>query len=191
MNEEFDAEIDRTLKVLKEGGVILYPTDTIWGIGCDATKNRAVEKVYKIKKRKENKSLIILVSGFEMLDKYVDKVPAIAVDLIDSIDNPVTVIYDNARNLPKNVGAPDGTIAIRIVKDEFCSRLISNFGRPVVSTSANLSGESAPLVFSKIPDSIKNQVNYTVQLYHSLFMQSKASTIIRLFGSGDYKIIRE
>jgi L-threonylcarbamoyladenylate synthase len=191
MNEEFDAEIARTLKVLKEGGVILYPTDTIWGIGCDATNSRAVEKVYKIKKRKENKSLIILVNDFKMLGNYVDKVPEIAVDLFASIDKPVTVIYDHASNLPKNVGAPDGTIAIRIVKDEFCSRLIGDFGRPVISTSANISGEAAPLVFSKIGDSIKAQVDYTVQLYHDLFMQAKASTIIRLYGSGDYRIIRE
>jgi L-threonylcarbamoyladenylate synthase len=191
MNEDFDAEIDRTIKVLKDGGVILYPTDTIWGIGCDATNHRAVEKVYRIKKRKENKSLIILVNGFEMLGQYVDKVPDIAGDLFNSIDKPVTVIYDSARNLPKNVGSSDGTIAIRIVKDEFCSRLIGEFGRPVISTSANISGEAAPLVFSKIKETIKTQVNYTVQLYHDLFMQAKASTIIRLSGNGEYKIIRE
>ncbi|MBK6965425.1 MAG: threonylcarbamoyl-AMP synthase [Bacteroidales bacterium] len=191
MNEDFDAEIARTIKVLKDGGVILYPTDTIWGIGCDATNHKAVDKVYKIKKRRENKSLIILVNGFEMLGQFVDKVPDIAGDLFDSINKPVTVIYDSARNLPKNVGATDGTIAIRIVKDEFCSRLIGEFGHPVISTSANISGEAAPLVFSKISESIKKQVDYTVQLYHNLFMQAKASTIIRLSGNGEYKIIRE
>ncbi len=191
MNEDFDAEIARTIKVLKDGGVILYPTDTIWGIGCDATNQRAVEKVYRIKRRKENKSLIILVNGFEMLGQYVDKVPDIAGDLFDSIDKPVTVIYDTARSLPKNVVAPDGTIAIRIVKDKFCSRLITEFGRPVISSSANISGEITPLVFSKISEAIKSQADYTVQLYHDLFMQAKASTIIRLSGSGAYKIIRE
>ncbi|MHC1778539.1 MAG: L-threonylcarbamoyladenylate synthase [Lentimicrobium sp.] len=191
MNEDFDAEIARTLRVLKDGGVILYPTDTIWGIGCDATNHKAVDKVYRIKKRKENKSLIILVNGFEMLEQYVDKVPDIAGDLFNSINKPVTVIYDSARNLPKNVGGSDGTIAIRIVKDKFCSRLISEFGRPVISTSANMSGEEAPLVFSKISDIVKKQVDYTVQLYHDLFIQAKASTIIRLSGNGAYKIIRE
>jgi L-threonylcarbamoyladenylate synthase len=191
MNEDIDAEIARTIKVLKDGGVILYPTDTIWGVGCDATNHKAVDKVYRIKNRRENKSLIILVNGFEMLGQYVDKVPDIASDLFDNINKPVTVIYDSARNLPKNVGGADGTIAIRIVKDEFCSRLISEFGHPVISTSANISGEAAPLVFSKISDTIKKQVDYTVQLYHDLFMQAKPSTIIRLSGNGDYKIIRE
>lgn len=191
MNDAFKSEIARTLKVLKEGGVILYPTDTIWGIGCDALNSKAVDKVYKIKNRKETKSLIILVNSFEMLQKYVDKVPEITMDLIDSIDKPVTVIYDNARNLPKNVGASDGTVAIRIVRDDFCSQLISEFGRPIVSTSANVSGDESPMVFSKISESVKSQVDYCVKLYHELFNQAKASTIIRLFETGAYTIIRE
>ncbi|NTW24637.1 MAG: threonylcarbamoyl-AMP synthase [Lentimicrobium sp.] len=191
MNEEIESEIATTLKVLKEGGVILYPTDTIWGIGCDALNSKAVEKVYKIKQRTESKSLIILVNSFEMLQKYIDKIPDIAGDLISNIDNPVTVIYDNARNLPKNVTASDGTIAIRVVKDEFCNRLIGDFGNPIVSTSANLSGEPTAMVFSKISDSIKTQVDYAVQLYHDLFNQAKPSTIIRLFANGDFKIIRD
>jgi L-threonylcarbamoyladenylate synthase len=191
MNEEIESEIATTLKVLKEGGVILYPTDTIWGIGCDALNSKAVEKVYKIKQRTESKSLIILVNSFEMLQKYIDKIPDIAGDLISNIDNPVTVIYDNARNLPKNVTASDGTIAIRVVKDEFCNRLIGDFGNPIVSTSANLSGEPTAMVFSKISDSIKTQVDYAVQLYHDLFNQAKPSTIIRLFANGDFKVIRD
>jgi L-threonylcarbamoyladenylate synthase len=191
MNDAFKSEIARTVKVLKEGGVILYPTDTIWGIGCDALNSKAVDKVYKIKNRKETKSLIILVNSFEMLQKYVDKVPDITMDLIESIDKPVTVIYDNARNLSKNVGASDGTVAIRIVKDDFCNQLISEFGRPIVSTSANVSGEESPMVFSKISDAVKKQVDYCVQLYHDLFNQAKASTIIRLFETGAYTIIRE
>jgi L-threonylcarbamoyladenylate synthase len=191
MNEEIHSEIDRTVKVLKEGGVILYPTDTIWGIGCDALNSRAVEKIYKIKNRKDNKSLIILVDGFEMLQQYVDKIPEITIDLINSIENPVTVIYDSAKNLPGNVSASDGTIAIRIVKDDFCRQLIHELGRPLISTSANFSGEPTPMVFSKISENIKSRADYTVQLYHNLFMQAKASTIIRLSGSGEYKIIRE
>lgn len=191
MNAEILSEINRTLKVLKEGGVILYPTDTIWGIGCDALNSRAVEQIYRIKNRKDNKSLIILVDSFEMLERYVEKVPEITGDLIDSIENPVTVIYDNARNLPKNVTAADGTVAIRIVRDEFCRHLIHTYGRPVISTSANISGEPTPMVFSKISENIKSKVNYTVQLYHDLFVQAKASTIIRLTGSGEYKIIRQ
>ncbi len=191
MNEKVESEIARTLKVLKDGGVILYPTDTIWGIGCDALNSKAVDKVYKVKQRTESKSLIILVNNFEMLQQYVEKIPDIASDLISNIDNPVTVIYDNARNLPKNVMAADGTIAIRIVKDDFCNRLIGEFGSPIVSTSANLSGEPTATVFSKISDSIKSQVDYSVQLYHDLFNQAKPSTIIRLFANGDFKIIRD
>lgn len=191
MNEQLESEISRTLRVLKDGGVILYPTDTIWGIGCDALNARAVDKVYKIKNRKESKSLIILVDGFDMLSTYVGKVPDITADLIGSIENPVTVIYDNARNLPKNVGAADGTIAIRIVRDEFCSRLIHQFGHPIVSTSANVSGEESPMVFSRISEKVKNSVDYCVELYHDLFNQAKASTIIRLYEHGGYKIIRE
>lgn len=191
MNEKIESEIYRTLKVIKDGGVILYPTDTIWGIGCDALNSKAVDKVYKIKQRTESKSLIILVKSYDMLQHYVEKIPDIASDLISNIDNPVTVIYDNARNLPKNVMAADGTIAIRIVKDDFCNRLIGEFGSPIISTSANLSGEPTATVFSKISDSIKSQVDYSVQLYHDLFNQAKPSTIIRLFASGDFKIIRD
>lgn len=191
MNTEIQSEIDRTIKVLREGGVILYPTDTIWGIGCDALNSKAVEQIYRIKNRKDDKSLIILVDGFEMLQQYVDKIPDITGDLINSIDNPVTVIYDNARNLPKNVSAADGTVAIRIVRDDFCRHLIHELGRPVVSTSANISGEATPMVFNKISDSIKSQVNYCVQLYHDLFNQARASTIIRLSGNGEYRIIRD
>lgn len=116
MNEEFENEVSRTLKTLKDGGIILYPTDTVWGLGCDALNQRAVDKIYKLKQRESSKSLIILVDSFDMLKTYVDKVPEIALDLINSIDKPVTVIYDNAHNLPKNLLAADKTIAIRIVK---------------------------------------------------------------------------
>jgi L-threonylcarbamoyladenylate synthase len=191
MNEETTTEILRTLRVLKDGGVILYPTDTIWGIGCDALNPRAVDQVYKIKNRMETKSLIILVDSFEMLKQYVDKVPDIALDLINSIDNPVTVIYDSAVNLPKNVSASDGTIAIRIVRDEFCRQLIHELDRPLVSTSANVSGEESPMIFNKISESIKLQVDYVVRLYHDRFNQARASTIIRLSSNGEYRIIRE
>jgi len=191
MNVEFEDEVRNAIKVLKDGGVILYPTDTVWGLGCDALNQRAVDKVYKIKQRNESKSLIILVDSYEMLSKYVDKVPAITHDLISSIESPVTVIYDNARNLPKNVMAADKTVAVRIVNNEFCKRLISGLNRPIVSSSANISGEPTPLVFSKISDSIKNKVDFCVQLFHSEFNQARASAIIRLYESGEYKIIRD
>jgi len=191
MSEEINTEIERTLAVLKVGGTILYPTDTIWGIGCDALNAKAIDKVYKIKNRNESKSLIILVNDYTMLNHYVGHVPEIASDLIERIDNPVTVIYDNSRNLPKNLGASDGTIGIRIVRDAFCQQLISAFGKPIVSTSANISGEESPMVYSKISDEVKKKVDYTVSLNHNQINQTKASTIIRLFENGDYKIIRE
>jgi len=191
MNDKEKEEIQKTVKVLKNGGVILYPTDTVWGLGCDALNARAVDKIYKIKKRQESKSLIILLDSFEALNEYVLKVPEIAEDLISSIEKPVTVIYDNARNLPRNISAPDGTIAIRVVRDEFCKNLIAALGRPLVSSSPNISGEPTPLVFSQISPDIMNKVDYCVQLYHDQFNQAKASTIIRLFTNGDYKVIRD
>lgn len=191
MNEEIKTEVENTVRVLEEGGVIVYPTDTVWGLGCDALNSRAIDRVYKIKKRAEQKSLIMLVDSFQSLNKYVARVPEIAIDLISSIDNPVTVIYDNARNLPRNVSAPDGTIAIRVVRDEFCLALIKGLGKPIISTSANISGEPTPLVFKQISSQILNNADYVVKLFHEKFDQGKASTIIRLFENGTYDVIRE
>ncbi len=191
MNDDIKTEVLNTVRVLEEGGVIVYPTDTVWGLGCDALNSRAVDRVYKIKKRNEQKSLIVLLDSFESLSKYVARVPEIAVDLIRSIDNPVTVIYDNARNLPRNVTAPDGTIAIRVVREGFCSQLIKELGKPIISSSANISGEPTPLVFKQISPDIINQSDYVVKLFHDQFNQGKASTIIRLFENGTYKIIRQ
>jgi L-threonylcarbamoyladenylate synthase len=133
----------------------------------------------------------VLLDSFESLSKYVARVPEIAVDLISSIDNPVTVIYDNARNLPRNVTAPDGTIAIRVVREGFCAQLIKELGKPIISSSANISGEPTPLVFNKISPEIINQSDYVVKLFHDQFNQGKASTIIRLFENGTYKVIRQ
>ncbi|HOI88715.1 MAG TPA: L-threonylcarbamoyladenylate synthase [Lentimicrobium sp.] len=191
MDEIIAEEIRKTVNVLRNGGVILYPTDTVWGLGCDALNAKAVDKVYKIKKRHESKSLIILLSSFESLEQYVQKVPEITEDLISSIERPVTVIYDNARNLPKNVTASDGTIAIRIVRDAFCKNLIEALGHPLISSSANISGEPTPLVFSRISQDIIDSVDYCVQLYHDQFVQAKASSIIRLYTNGEYKVIRD
>jgi len=147
MNSEIQNEVLNTAQILEEGGVIIYPTDTVWGLGCDALNPRAVDRIYKIKKRSESKSLIVLLDSYSELEKYVKKIPDITIDLISSIDKPVTVIYDNARNLPRNVHAPDGTIAIRVVRDEFCQSLIKELGKPIISSSANISGEPTPLVF--------------------------------------------
>jgi L-threonylcarbamoyladenylate synthase len=187
---DFEDDIIKSLKALETGGTILYPTDTIWGIGCDATNSKAVEKVYKIKNRSEAKSLIVLIDHIDKLSTYIEKVPDITSDLLASITNPVTIIYSNARRLANNVVAPDGTIAIRIVKDEFCSELIRRFGKPIVSTSANISGFDPPVVFSQIAEEIKNAVDYTVSYKQDYFNRSKPSTIIRLRDDGLYTIIR-
>jgi L-threonylcarbamoyladenylate synthase len=185
-----NAEIENSLKVLEAGGTLLYPTDTVWGLGCDATNRKAVEKIYKIKIRTEAKSLIVLIDDFEKLSTYIEKVPEITADLLASITNPVTIIYSNAKKLASNVIASDGTIGIRIVKDDFCKELIRQFGKPIVSTSANISGYDAPAVFSQIGDEIKNSVDYIVKYKQDYFNRSKPSTIIRLRDDGMYTIIR-
>jgi L-threonylcarbamoyladenylate synthase len=185
------ADIEKCYKVLLKGGLILYPTDTIWGIGCDATNAKTVDKVYEIKMRAETKSMIILLDDIIKLDLYVEKVPTIAYDLIDKYDVPLTIIYPKAKNLAKNVIAKDGSIAIRIVKDEFCKRLINLFSKPIISTSANISREETPLTFSKIPDSIKNNVDYIVKYGQNKPGLFKASTIIKISERGDFKTVRK
>ena len=183
-------EIIKTVEVLKSGGTILYPTDTIWGIGCDATNSRAVQKVYKIKQRQFAKSMIILLDQEEKLSRYVKKVPETVWDLLQNIDTPLTIIYPNAKNLAKNVIARDNTIAIRIVKNEFCRKLISLFNKPIVSTSANISDEAIPLTFNDISPEIKNNVDYIVNLYKNNIQQVKPSTIIKIGEDGEFNVIR-
>ena len=187
---DFDKDIEKALKVLQEGGTLLYPTDTVWGIGCDATNSKAVGKIYRIKSRTEAKSLIILLDHIDKLSTYIERVPEITGDLLASISNPVTIIYSNARKLASNVIAADGTIAIRIVKDDFCTELIRRFGRPIVSTSANISGFETPAVFSQIDVEIKKSVDYIVAYKQDYYTRSKPSTIIRLRDDGLYTIIR-
>lgn len=184
-------ELQLALKHILKGGTILYPTDTIWGIGCDATNAKAINKIYSIKNRVESKSMIVLLADFDQLKHYVEDIPAIAADLIQSIDKPLTIIYNGAKNLAPNLIAKDGTIAIRIVKHDFCRALIQRLGKPLVSTSANISGAISPLFFSYIEDSIKAKVNYVVNLDQKLNTENKASTIIKLEKSGTYTIIRE
>lgn len=191
MNEELiNTDLDQSVEVLKRGGVILYPTDTIWGLGCDATNGKAIEKIYTIKKRNEGKSLIILVDGEEMLTHYVQSVPSIVHDLIEQYDRPLTIIYPEARNLPKNLIAPDGSIAIRIVRHVFCSRMIAQFGKPITSTSANVSGLSSPASFHTISDEVKQIVDYTVVFGRDDLKAAFPSTIIRIDPNGEFEIIR-
>jgi L-threonylcarbamoyladenylate synthase len=188
--ENMTREILKANEVLKKGGIILYPTDTVWGLGCDATKVKSVERIFNIKKRPESKGFIILLDQFEKLYDYVEVVPEITPDLIRSYDQPLTVIYPKAKNVARNLTHPDGSIAIRIVRDEFCKKMISLFGKPVVSTSANISGRPAPLIFSKIHPDVIKEVDYVVDLYQSRIDQTKPSTIIKFDASGNFKIIR-
>lgn len=190
-NLNFEEDIAQSIVVLKNGGTILYPTDTIWGIGCDATNPKAVEKVYALKQRAESKSLIILVDSFDKIASYVEKVPDVASDLVSSMETPLTIIYSAAINLALNVIASDGTIAIRVVNEEFCRQLIARFGKPIVSSSANIAGDSTPLIFSSIGEEIVNNVDYVVNLKHDIFNQSKPSTIIRLLENGEFNIVRQ
>lgn len=186
-----EKEIKATVEALRQGKVILYPTDTVWGIGCDATNQEAVERVFEIKNRPANKSLIVLVGQEAQLNKYVKEVPAVAWDLVEFADKPLTIIYDQAQNLAKNVIGEDGSIAIRVVKDEFCEQVLHRFGKAIVSTSANLSGEPNPATFDEIAELVKERVDYIVPLRQDERKKSQPSSIIKLGNSGDIKIIRK
>ena len=182
--------MEKLLETLKSGGTILYPTDTIWGIGCDATNVQAIQKIFDIKKRDENKSFIILVETVKRLQDLVD-VPEVAWDIIDLSEKPVTIIYEKADGLPKELLAEDGSIGIRLIKDDFCNRLITKMNRPLVSTSANFSGEKSPMKFSDISTEIKNAVDFVVDDPEDKISQFAGSSIIKVWKDGRIKIIRE
>lgn len=181
---------DDALKSLKSGGVLLYPSDTIWGLGCDARMDASIEKLFDIKQRPDNKGLILLISKIEQLNEYVEQVPDIAWDLVDFAVDPLTVIYPKGKNVSKYVLGPDGTIAIRLVKDEFCKGLVFRYQRAIVSTSANISGESSPENFEAISPIIKDGVDYILQNPKALKGKPKASKIVKLGLNGDYSMIR-
>lgn len=183
-------EVNKALEVLQAGGLILYPTDTIWGIGCDATNPEAVEKIFRLKGRDAGKSLIVLLDTENKLESYVQEVPAIAYDLIEYAENPLTIIYSNAKNLAPNVIHQDGSIGIRVVKHQFCQSLIQRFRKPIVSTSANISGEPSPANFQEISDEIISRVDYVVQLEQLDLSQKKASTIMKIEPDGRFAFIR-
>ena len=191
MNPLLTTEIKNAVEVLASGGTILYPTDTIWGIGCDATNQKAVDKIYKIKRRMESKSLLMLVESPDRIFDYVEKVSPLFIDLIKSYDKPLTVIYQGAKNVAKGVAAEDNTIGIRVSKDEFCKELISAFGKAIVSTSANISGEPSAIRFQQISEKVKSQVDYVVKLYQNEIRLMRPSRIIRITETGDFEIVRE
>ena len=184
-------DIDKCLEVLNNGGVILYPTDTIWGLGCDATNQKAVQRIYEIKQRSDQKSLLVLLDHPGKISSFVNEVPEIAWDLIDLSEKPLTIIYSDAKNLAKNLIAEDGSIGIRISSDPFNQRLIQRFKKPLVSTSANISGEMAPGNFSEISEEILSAVDYVVEWRQDDYQKAQASSIIKLKPNGEVKIIRE
>lgn len=188
---KFDEDIRNCLKVLKEGGIILYPTDTIWGLGCDATNIKAVERIFEIKARKESKSLLVLVNCEAMLERYVREIPSMASEIVRLSDKPLTIIYPSCKNLAAGITAEDGSAGIRITADSFCSLLIERFRKPVVSTSANISGEPSPSHFDEISDGIKSSVDYVV--FHRREDRQKhiASPVIKVEINGEIKIIRK
>ena len=178
------------IETLKTGGVILYPTDTIWGIGCDATNLQAIQKIFDIKKRDAKKSPIILVESEKRLQDLVD-VPPMAWEIMDLSEKPVTVVYDNPRGLPKELLAEDGSIGIRLVKDLFCKKLITKLNRPIVSTSANFSGEKSPMSFSEISPLLIKQVDAIAEENREQKSQWEGSSVIRVWQDGRIKVIRE
>lgn len=184
-----DAEIKTSLKILNQKKLLLYPTDTVWGIGCDATSAEAVAKVFGIKQRSESKSLVILVDSFEMLQKYIPKVPKAVIELLSKTTNPTTIIYNNPVGLAINVVASDNTVAIRIVQNEFCRELIHLFGKPIVSTSANISGNPTPKSFDEIEKSILDSVDYVVNLQRDE-VNEKSSTILKVNEKGEITVLR-
>ena len=188
--------IQEAVKVLREGGVILYPTDTVWGIGCDATNEKAVARVFEIKRRSEAKSLVLLASDLDMVAKYIKVIPSIAIDLVEVNDAPMTIIYPGAQYLASNAVAADGSVGIRIpLVDEnpagaFCHELVYRLRRPLVSTSANISGEPTPASFAEISDEIKGAVDYVVPKPFGAGATGRSSQIIKLGLGGEVEILR-
>lgn len=178
------------IQTLKSGGVLLYPSDTIWGLGCDVRNDQAIDKILELKNRPASKGLIVLISKMEQLSEYVEQVPDLAWDLVEFAEDPLTIIYPKGKNVSPSLLGPDGSIAIRLVKDEFCKGLIYRYQRAIVSTSANLSGEPSPLNFAGIAPSIVDGVDYVLKNPAGEGAAKKASKIVQLGLHGDYKLIR-
>ena len=184
-------EIKKAVEVMRQGGVILYPTDTVWGIGCDATNPEAVKRVYEIKKREDSKALICLVDSDARLSRYVRNVADVTWDMIEMAEKPLTIIFDQAVGLAPNLLAEDGSVGMRITKEEFSKELCFRFQKPIVSTSANISGEPTAQTFDEISDDIKNAVDYVVRYNRQCKEKHKPSSIIKIDANGKFQIIRE
>ena len=185
----FYSEVERTVEVLKHEKVILYPTDTIWGIGCDATSELAVEKVFEVKDRPQSKSLIVLLSRVEQLDDYVEYVPENVYDIIRQSQRPLSVIFPKSKNLAKGISA-DGSVCIRVCNNEFCKAVIENLGHPITSTSANVSGAPSAPNFADVSPTILSRIDYAVNMYRDLKTNALPSRIIKIHNDGSYDIIR-
>ena len=183
-------DIKQACKIMQAGGIILYPTDTIWGIGCDATNAEAVKKVYELKQREDSKSMLVLIDSSAKLQSYISEVPDIAWDLIEVSDKPLTIIYPGARNLAPNLIGQDGTVGMRMTQEAFSKKLCERMRRPIVSTSANISGKASPVQFSEISKEIKQGVDYIVKYRQEEKQKSAPSSIIKLGLSGEIKVIR-
>jgi L-threonylcarbamoyladenylate synthase len=187
----FEEDIKESLAVLRKGGIILYPTDTIWGLGCDPTNEVAVSRIFNIKSRSESKSLIILADGLSMVERYVAELPEIIYELAEVSESPLTIIYPKGKNLAAGVCSEDGSIAIRICRDEFCKELIGRFRKPLVSTSANFSGSTSPANFDEIEEGLLEKVDYQVKYRQDDRSKSQASPVIKVNLDGTIKIIRQ
>ncbi|QBO57111.1 L-threonylcarbamoyladenylate synthase [Chryseobacterium salivictor] len=182
--------MEKIIETLKAGGTILYPTDTIWGIGCDATNPEAINKIFEIKKREKNKSMIILVESAKRLEDLVD-VSEMAWEIMDLSEKPVTLIYDNPKGLPKEILAEDGSIGIRLVNDLFLKKIITKLNKPLVSTSANFSGQKSPMKFSDISQEIIDSVDFVAEENHDKVSEYSGSSVIRIWNDGRIKVLRE
>lgn len=184
-------DLQQALETLRNGGVILYPTDTIWGIGCDATNEESVRKVFALKQRADAKSVLLLVESAGRIPSYVEDMPDLAYDLMELSEKPVSIIYDNARSLAPSVIAEDGSTGIRVCKEPFVKALLAQFRKPIVSTSANISGTPAAATFQEIDEKIKQSVDYIVKYRQEDTSSAKSSAIIKLKNNGEVKVIRE
>lgn len=187
--DNINEEVHKAFEVIKDGGIILYPTDTVWGIGCDASNPDAVKKIYELKQREETKSMIVLMNGERMVYNVFNNIPDVAWQIIDLSDKPTTLILDNPRNVAPNLIAPDKTLGMRLVKEPFCFKLMERMKKPLVSTSANISGMPTPRSFKEITYQILEGVDYIVNLHHDKFA-AKPSTIIKIGNDFQVKVIR-
>ena len=182
--------LEETVEAFKKGEIVLYPTDTVWGIGCDATNFNAVQKIYQLKQRENSKTMICLVSDQKMLSRFIEEIPEAIKNILKHAQKPTTVIYDRPKNMAQNLIANDNTIGIRIVKGEFCFNLINMLNKPIVSTSANITGKPTPKSFKEIETEILKGVDYVVNLKRDS-LGSTASSIIKLSQNGEVRILRQ